>query len=196
MRKFAPLSILLPLTVYSLAYGAATRTMSVANLDEDTTIVVDGIVNDQAWSNVEPYTGFTQQNPIEGAEATERTEVRLLLGRQTLYIGIINFDSDPSQILVTDSRRDGQLNETDSIQVVLDTYNDNQNAFLFGTNPVGIAYDGQVAGEGRTGGRNQRAGEVAPGEDKSADGTRTGTATGPSVPPLPSAAGRPRWRSR
>ena len=162
MRKFAPLSILLPLTVYSLAYGAATRTMSVANLDEDTTIVVDGIVNDQAWSNVEPYTGFTQQNPIEGAEATERTEVRLLLGRQTLYIGIINFDSDPSQILVTDSRRDGQLNETDSIQVVLDTYNDNQNAFLFGTNPVGIAYDGQVAGEGRTGGRNQRAGRGGP----------------------------------
>ena len=162
MRTFAPLSILLPLTVYSLAYGAATRTMSVANLDEDTTIVVDGIVNDQAWSNVEPYTGFTQQNPIEGAEATERTEVRLLLGRQTLYIGIINFDSDPSQILVTDSRRDGQLNETDSIQVVLDTYNDNQNAFLFGTNPVGIEYDGQVAGEARTGGRNQRAGRGGP----------------------------------
>ena len=156
--KFTPLSTLLLLTVYTLAYGAATRTMSVATLDEDTTIVIDGVVNDQAWSNVQPYTGFTQQNPVEGAEATERTEVRLLLSRETLYIGIINFDADPSQILVTDSRRDGQLNETDSVQVVLDTYNDNQNAFLFGTNPVGIEYDGQVAGEGQAGGASQRAG--------------------------------------
>jgi len=158
MRKLAPLSILLSLALSSLAYGAATRSMSVANLDEDTAIVIDGIVNDPAWSSVEPYTGFTQQNPTEGAPATERTEVRLLLSRETLYIGIINFDSDPSQILVTDSRRDGQLNETDSIQVVIDTFNDNQNAFLFGTNPVGIEYDGQVSGEGQTGGTNQRAG--------------------------------------
>ena len=158
MRNYAPLPLLFLLAVHSFAYGAATRTMSVMILDEQTTIVVDGIVNDQAWSNVDPYTGFTQQNPTEGAEATERTEVRLLLGRQTLYIGIINFDSDPSQILVTDSRRDGQLNETDSIQVVLDTFNDNQNAFLFGTNPVGIEYDGQVAGEGQTGGTSQQAG--------------------------------------
>ncbi len=38
------------------------------------------------------------------------------------------------------------------MQVVIDTFNDNQNAFLFGTNPVGIEYDGQVAREGQTGG--------------------------------------------
>ena len=88
--------------------------------------------------------------------------MRLLLSRDTLYIGIINFDSDPSQILVTDSRRDGQLDETDSVQVVLDTFNDNQNAFLFGTNPVGIEYDGQVASEGQTGGTTQLTGRGGP----------------------------------
>lgn len=158
MLKFAPLTTLLLFTLHSVALGAATRTMSVANLEEGESVVVDGIVDDPAWAAVKAYTDFTQQNPIEGAEATERTEVRLLLSRQTLYVGIINFDDNPEGILVTDSRRDGQLNETDSVQIVLDTYNDNQNAFLFGTNPVGIEYDGQVAGEGQTGGTNQAAG--------------------------------------
>ncbi len=41
-------------------------------------------------------------------------------------------------LLVTQSRRDGDLNDGDSIQIVFDTFNDQQNGFLFGTNPIGI----------------------------------------------------------
>ncbi|MGH9337158.1 MAG: DUF5916 domain-containing protein, partial [Vicinamibacteria bacterium] len=129
------------------------------NVEEGSEPKIDGLVTDDAWLGVEPHEGFTQQEPIEGAPATEETEVRLLLSRTTLFIGIIAFDSEPDEILVTESRRDGELNETDSIQVVLDTFNDNQNAFLFGTNPVGLEYDGQVAAEGQTGGFAQNAGQ-------------------------------------
>jgi hypothetical protein len=80
------------------------------------------------------------------------------LSRDTLYIGVICFDSEPGQIVFTQSRRDADLNDTDSIQVVLDTFNDNQNGFVFGTNPAGLEYDGQVAGEGLTGGFQRQAG--------------------------------------
>ena len=54
---------------------------------------------------------------------------------------------------MTQSRRDANLGNTDSIQILLDTFNDGQNAFVFGTNPFGIEYDGQVMGEGQIGGR-------------------------------------------
>jgi hypothetical protein len=54
-------------------------------------------------------------------------------------------------ILVSQSRRDADLDDTDSIQILLDTFNDGQNAFVFGTNPFGIEYDGQVMAEGQTG---------------------------------------------
>ena len=121
--------------------------------------VVDGLVTDELWSSVDPFTGFIQQEPDSGAPATERTEVRLLLSETTLYVGIIAFDSEPEQVLVSESRRDGDLNESDSVQIVLDTFNDSQNAFLFGTNPEGIEYDGQIAGEGATGGYNPRPGQ-------------------------------------
>lgn len=113
---------------------------------------LDGRVDDEAWGPVSPFTEFTQQEPNEGEPATEKTEVRLLLDRTTLYIGIVNFDSDPSKIVVTQSRRDASLTDTDSIQVILDTFNDNQNGFVFGTDPQGIEYDGQVAAEGQTSG--------------------------------------------
>jgi hypothetical protein len=112
--------------------------------------IVDGKMTDEAWLKVEPYTNFIQTDPIEGAPASERTEVRVLYDKSTLYIGVIAFDSEPGKIVFTQSRRDADLTESDAIIVVLDTFNDNQNAFVFGTNPFGIEYDGQVAGEGQT----------------------------------------------
>ena len=121
--------------------------------------VVDGLVTDPQWEEAEPFTGFVQQEPDNGAPATERTEVRLLLSNTTLYVGIVAFDREPGRVLVSESRRDGDLNESDSVQIVLDTFDDNQNAFLFGTNPEGIEYDGQIAGEGATGGYNPRPGQ-------------------------------------
>jgi hypothetical protein len=41
----------------------------------------------------------------------------------------------PHQIIVSDSRRDAPLDQTDSFQIILDTYLDQQNGFVFGTNP-------------------------------------------------------------
>lgn len=114
--------------------------------------VIDGRVNDAVWQTVQPYGTFTQQDPIEGAPASEKTEVRMLVGRGTLYISVIAFDSDPSKIIVSQARRDASLTETDSIVMALDTFNDSQNAFVFGTNPLGIEYDGQVAREGQSSG--------------------------------------------
>ncbi len=141
------------------APAAAAPEAEVRTLEGDEGPIVDGLVTDEQWDSVEPFTGFTQQEPDNGEPASERTEVRLLLSTTTLYVGIIAFDSEPAEVLVSESRRDGDLNESDSVQIVFDTFNDSQNAFLFGTTPEGIEYDGQVAGEGVTGGYNPRPGQ-------------------------------------
>jgi hypothetical protein len=112
---------------------------------------IDGRVDDEVWGRATPFTGFVQQDPVEGAPATENTEVRVLIDRQNLYVGVVAYDSDPSRIVFTQSKRDADLTESDSIQLLFDTYNDRQNGFVFGTDPTGVEYDGQVAGEGSTG---------------------------------------------
>jgi hypothetical protein len=114
---------------------------------------LDGdVLHDPAWTGVEPIESFWQSRPDEGLPATERTEVRIIYTDTMLYFGVICFDSDPASIIVSDSRRDAPLTETDSFQIILDTYRDRQNGFVFGTNPAAIEYDAQVANEGRGGG--------------------------------------------
>ena len=113
---------------------------------------LDGkVLDDPAWQGAAPATDFTQTTPDEGQPATERTEVRVGYDAETLYIGVVCFDREPEGIIVSDSRRDASLDETDSFQVILDTFHDRQNGFVFGTNPAGIEYDGQVTREGSGG---------------------------------------------
>ncbi len=125
--------------------ATAARAVEAPTLDGD-------VIGDPAWANATPITGFTQEQPNEGEPVSERTEVRVIFTNDTLYIGAVMFDSDPSGIIISDARRDSPLDDTDSFQMIVDTYRDRQNGFVFGTNPAGVEYDGQVTNEGQGGG--------------------------------------------
>ena len=155
-------------TLGLLCLGAAATAQTVPSsvpmvraAKVDTAPEVDGLVNESVWDGIDPATDFIQQNPDEGALSTERTEVRIAFDDANLYFGIICFDSDPEHIVVTQNRRDGSLIDTDSIQLLIDAYNDGQNAFVFGTSPTGVEFDAQVTKAGQTrgsGGGPARAG--------------------------------------
>ncbi|HEV8319735.1 MAG TPA: DUF5916 domain-containing protein [Vicinamibacterales bacterium] len=111
---------------------------------------IDGVLDEPAWQQAIPIGDFIQSEPFQGQPATERTEVRVLFTASTIYVGVICFDSDPTGIVTTDSRRDSALTGQDSFQIIFDTYHDRQNGFIFGTNSVGVQYDAQVRNEGET----------------------------------------------
>lgn len=120
---------------------------------------LDGsIEGDPAWAGVPASGGFVQSTPDEGQPSSQRTEVRIAFTGDTLYIGVICFDDDPSAIVVSDSRRDANLGDSDSITLILDTYLDGQNGLVFGTNPSGLQYDGQVSREASSSFGNSGAG--------------------------------------
>ena len=122
--------------------------------------VLDGeVVHDETYALSAPITELWQTTPNNGAPASERTEIRIVYTDRALYIGITCFDREPDAIIVSDSRRDAPLDETDSFSFILDTYLDGQNGFVFGTNPAGIEYDAQVSKEGQGGfGARQQSG--------------------------------------
>ncbi len=110
---------------------------------------LDGdILGDEAWAGIEPTSGFQQSSPYDGQPASERTEVRVVFTDETIYFGIVCYDGNSAAIIVSDSRRDSSMNDADSFQMVIDTFNDQQNGFVFGTTPAGQEYDGQVVNEG------------------------------------------------
>ena len=121
--------------------------------------LLDGnVLGDPAWDAAPPATGFRQTAPDEGQPASERTEVRVVFTDDTIYFGVVCYDRDPGGIIVTDSRRDSSLADSDSFQLILDTFLDRQNGFVFGTSPAGQEYDGQLVNEGAGGSGMGRGG--------------------------------------
>jgi hypothetical protein len=111
---------------------------------------LDGhVLGDPAWSAAPAADGFRQTTPQAGAPASERTEVRFGFTRDALYVAIVCHDSEPDRLVVSDSRRDASLDDTDSVRIALDTFFDRQNGFVFGTNPAAVEYDAQFSREGQ-----------------------------------------------
>jgi hypothetical protein len=106
------------------------------------------VLNDPAWQNAEAITDLIQIQPNSGRNATQRTEVFVGYTNEAIYIGVVAYDTNPELIIATDSRRDSSLTDTDAIRIMIDGLLDRQNGFVFGTNPAGVEYDGQVTREG------------------------------------------------
>ena len=112
--------------------------------------VIDGnVLSDEVWMAVPAINKMIQTKPSFGIESSEKTEIRIAFTNSILYLGVVCYDSSPSTLVVSDSRRDSDLNDDDSFLFIVDTYNDQQNGFLFGTNSAGMEYDAQIDNEGQ-----------------------------------------------
>jgi len=128
---------------------------SAQYLDIEPTI--DGEVStDPAWQSIPAFGGLTQVQPNAGQPSSEKTDIRIGYDDKTFYVSVICYDANPSGIVVTDARRDGDLNATDAFLMILDTYHSGQDGFVFGTNSVGTQYDAQVDNEGQGNFNNNR----------------------------------------
>ena len=143
-------------TVNGAGGGSIPTTATAVEVTESPSI--DGRLDEAVWRRAVPMTGFTQRVPYDGRPASEATEVRILFDAEAIYVGVWAFDRRADAITHGERIRDYEVNQSDAVVFVLDTYNDDQNGFVFGTTPTGIEYDGQVANEGRGGGRFQGGG--------------------------------------
>jgi hypothetical protein len=102
---------------------------------------IDGTLDEGVWQTAALLTGFVQAEPFQGSPASEHTEVRILYDDEAIYVGVVLHDRNPALIVTTDTRRDANLGEMDSFQMIFDTFRDQQNGFVFGTNAAGVQYD-------------------------------------------------------
>ncbi|MDP2052367.1 MAG: carbohydrate binding family 9 domain-containing protein, partial [Acidobacteriota bacterium] len=110
---------------------------------------LDGRLDDPIWQKAAIISGFRQREPEEGREASEPTTVRIAYDQSHLYIGAVLDDSVPAEIRASELRRDNTLDSDDTFSVLLDTYHDHRNAFVFRVNPRGTRFDALVRNESR-----------------------------------------------
>ena len=106
---------------------------------------LDGHLDEADWARALPIGNLAQSEPQEGAAPSEATEVRVLVGPDALYIGVVCHDRDPAGIVTTQLARDADLEVDDRIVFVIDPFLDHRNGFFFEVNAAGARADGQIA---------------------------------------------------
>jgi len=98
---------------------------------------IDGLIDDACWQAVEPVSGFYQYDPINGAKASEETFVWAAFDQDHLYFAFLMKDSQPDRIWAELTPRN-EWDENDSIELILDAYNDKRTSITFAVNPRGV----------------------------------------------------------
>ena len=126
---------------------AEAPVLRVAPVPAGQGVDLDGYLGESAWQTAMPITEFKQQDPVEGAEPTEASEIRILIDGVALYIGAMFFD-DSDGILAYQKRRDESLGTDDRFMWILDTFLDGRTGYFFEINPAGLMGDGLLRAGG------------------------------------------------
>ncbi len=110
--------------------------------------VIDGKLDDEAWTRAPAITRFLQRNPIEGAEPSESTAVKFVYTDRSLYVAFRGYDSDPGKVYGRLTRRD-QRTSADGFSLFIDSFFDRRTAFEFSFNPSGSRRDVFIYDDGR-----------------------------------------------
>lgn len=111
---------------------------------EKVAIALDGRLDDADWSRAAPVQ-LRQQSPVPGGPTPYKTEVRILLGPDSIYLSFYCHDPDPKAIAVHTMRRDGDMSGDDTLSIALDTFGDHRTGYYFRINAAGARVDGLIS---------------------------------------------------
>lgn len=136
---YSKLLLLFILLAYQYVYGQ--QTIGLVRTTEK--ITIDGFDNEKAWSFKANESNFTQFSPTPGSPSSQKTSVKLMYDDDALYVFAVCYD-EPDKVSKILSIRDDFNANTDNFQIILDTYNDDQNGFVFGVSSMGVQYDSKI----------------------------------------------------
>ncbi len=132
----------LPCLAQAQAQLAPKKTLQAIRIAEK--INLDAKFDEPAWQTAPVASDFLYAWPTPGLPATEKTAVRILYDDAAMYISFQCFDRVPDSIFHRLSKRD-ELENTDVVVVIIDTYRDGQNAVKFGVTPDNVQTDSKFS---------------------------------------------------
>lgn len=111
-------------------------------------VTLDGLSNELAWEGIEPFP-VVMHMPNFGAEASERTEILVAYDDDFLYVAGRLYDREPSKIQANSKQRDSQDPSSEWFGIVIDSFNDKENALAFFTTPSGLRWDAAIVNDAR-----------------------------------------------
>lgn len=108
--------------------------------------VVDGTLGDAEWAGALEPGPLVQQFPVEGAEPSRRTRIRMRFDERTIYFAFECEDDGPEAVVARLTRRDRDTG-ADFISIDIDPRGDAQRAFHFEVNAAGVQRDAIRTGD-------------------------------------------------
>ena len=124
---------------------------------------VDGDLSDPVWQQAALLTGFSEFSPHDGIPAADSTHVLVWYSPTAVYFGIRAFELHGAAHATLADR--DKISADDNIQILIGTFHDHRQAYVFGVNPLGVQMDGTIVEQGQvlTGGWTPTlSGRVAP----------------------------------
>ena len=138
--------------------GILTGRPSLTVVRADEAPRIDGRLDDAIWQRATRVTEFVQQSPIEGAPATEDTDIYIAYDSTHLYFGMHAHYSNPGMVRASHVDRDRAGFGDDTISVYFDTFLDQQRAYVFSLNGYGVQGDSLMDSRGGGGGGGRGGG--------------------------------------
>lgn len=130
----------------------------------DTSVTVDGNLDEAVWRRAAVLTGFSEYAPVDDRPSPDSTDVLVWYSRDAIYFGIRAYEPH-GPVRATLADRDN-VSSDDNVEIHLDTYDERNRTLVFIVNPLGVQADGT---KNETGGFIPGS-NVAPGQtDLSAD---------------------------
>ncbi len=107
-------------------------------------ITLDGIIDEPAWKQAKEL-HLIQTQPNFGELPSEKTEVFVGYTENYFYAACKCYDRQKP--LAASYRRDYTGADTDWFEIILDTYNDNENVTVYATSPTGSRTDATVSND-------------------------------------------------
>jgi len=120
--------------------------LGLHKISED--VRLDGTCDEAFWREVDPLP-LTMQVPAFRGELTERTEILIAYDEDYFYVCGRMYDSEPDGIRVNTMYRDW-LTGDDHFGILIDRFNDNENALWFFTTPAAVRGDVSFSADGQT----------------------------------------------
>lgn len=132
--------ILFLLPVFLLAQGPNPSEQKIVQaIRANGPISIDGVLDEKVWQE-KGYSDFTQSDPVDGAQPTEKTIVWIAYDEKALYVAARLYDSKSELITSRLGRRDDFV-ESDWFIFAVDPYYDRRTGFQFAVNPAGSIVD-------------------------------------------------------
>jgi len=135
--------------VVPVSFAQRSRPDVLTAMKTAASIKLDGVLDEGDWAKAPRISNFTQRELAENMPATEKTEVAVLFTATEMFIGVWCYDAQPDKIVAQKMKWDFDSDTEDNFKVVLDTYQDKRNAYLFVVNPNGAQYDALIMDNGR-----------------------------------------------